>query len=259
MRILWFTNTPCGALGKLSPGVVVGGWLYALEEQIKKCPEIELHVAFYYKRRMDSFVYNGVHYHPIYRKCWSSKINILAYSYADYLGIPIHENTDELLAIVHRVKPDVIHYHGSEQNFGLLQASTGSIPSVLSIQGLLNPYAEKYYSGIPSVEANRCGLLSKLLLRTPAMSYKRFCKSARIEMKMLGYTKHIIGRTAWDRHCAMVLAPHAEYYVGNELLREEFYRVQWNKERFSTPFHIVSTISNGLYKGLEVILRYKSS
>ena len=49
--------------------------------------------------------------------------------------------------IINLYNPDIIHVHGTEDNFGLIQFYTKK-PVVISIQGLLNPL-KKYFSGIP--------------------------------------------------------------------------------------------------------------
>lgn len=45
--------------------------------------------------------------------------------------------------------PDVIHIHGTEDNFGLVQRFV-KIPVLISIQGLLTVYTTKFYTGIPT-------------------------------------------------------------------------------------------------------------
>ena len=68
MKILWFTNTPCGAAEKLQPNNMFGGgWLVSLEKELVKEKSIELHVSFYWHENIESFDYNGVYYHPVYR------------------------------------------------------------------------------------------------------------------------------------------------------------------------------------------------
>lgn len=66
MKILWFTNSPCGAIEKLTSQTVSCGWLSSLENILKRNNEIDLHVAFYYYQNLNAFDYNGVHYYPIY-------------------------------------------------------------------------------------------------------------------------------------------------------------------------------------------------
>lgn len=67
MKILWFTNAPCGATEKLTGKPVTGGgWLYALSENLITNPEIELHIAFYWGEAMPEFTHKGITYHLCY-------------------------------------------------------------------------------------------------------------------------------------------------------------------------------------------------
>lgn len=256
MKVLWFTNTPCNASKKISPNVVVGGWLTALENEIKKCKDIELHICFYHNKNIDFFTYEGIHYYPIYHNNNSSKVNILLNRYRNFiLGSP-KENLTPLAKIVNLIKPDIIHYHGTEFNYGLLQAQVQNYSSVISIQGLLNPCKEKFFSGIPrEIQSKYETILNKLVLNTANVTFKNFKYWAEREKHILSISKHIIGRTEWDKHISMLLAPQAQYYHGNEILRNEFYLHTWNKKEFNKQFTIISTITNGSYKGLETVLK----
>lgn len=256
MKILWFTNTPCGASFKLISNTPSCGWLYSLESILKTIPEIDLHIAFYYKERLNDFYYNGVHYYPIYDDRNASRLKTLFYNYTEnFLGFKNHDIT-KLKRITDKVKPDLIHFHGTEMDYGLLQKMTPNIPSVISIQGVLNSCYEKLFSGINKLEyIKHESLFSKITLQTIRISEKRFAYNAKREIEILQLSKHVIGRTDFDRHTTLAIAPHAQYYIGNEILREEFYSATWHKAAFNKQFTIVTTISSGSYKGLEVIIR----
>ena len=53
-------------------------------------------------------------------------------------------------------------------------------------------------------------------------------KMAKIESFYLKNSKNIIGRTDWDRQITRILAPKSNYFVGNEILRDNFYEEKWN-------------------------------
>ena len=256
MRILWFTNTPCGAAKKLNSNTASRGWLTTLESTLKKCKEIELHVAFYYKENIESFEYQGVHYYPIYDDRFASKFKILFGNYREYFCGFKNHNFEKIKQIVEKVNPDLIHYHGTESDFGLLQKEIADIPSVISIQGVLNSCYEKLYSGVSlNVISKYETLFSKLTLQTARMGEKRFLHSAEREIEIMKLSRNVIGRTDFDRHTTLAMSPNANYYIGNEILRKEFYENRWKKDCFNKQLTIVTTISAGFYKGLEVILR----
>lgn len=249
MKILWFANTPCGASELLAPNLNVGGWLKALEEQLVCKEGVELFICFYWKYNIPPFKHKQTHYYPIYHSKYYNIIN----------RVFIHTNDSEdksnLLRVIETVNPDIIHIHGTEENFGLVQEAT-NIPIVISLQGILSPYSEKYFSGIPAFRAFLYeGLKVKLLFNSEIWSYARIKKNALREKKILSKAGNILGRTDWDRRVSTVLAPSSRYFLGDEILRQSFYSNDWNKSTFSKPIQIVTTMSGGLYKGLETIVK----
>ncbi|WP_315814285.1 hypothetical protein [Paraflavitalea speifideaquila] len=141
MKVLWFTNTPCAAAEKLQLKSHGGGWLKALELELGNYKELDLHICFYSAQAHEPFKYGNTTYFPIQRKNRGSKLQRLVQRL-------IEKNYDQeemrqLLEVTQKIQPDIIHIHGTEDNFGLLQENT-RIPAVLSIQGILNPLSEKF-------------------------------------------------------------------------------------------------------------------
>ena len=141
MKILWFTNTPCSAAEKLEVENHRGGWLKSLEQELSANPGIRLHICFYSRAPHAPFEYRNTMYFPVYRKSAASKTKRFIQRFR-----PVNNDAAELAAlrqIVEEVKPDLLHFHGTEDNFGMLQQSI-KVPAVVSIQGILTPYAEKF-------------------------------------------------------------------------------------------------------------------
>lgn len=255
MKVLWFTNSPCGSVRRFSESVKTGGWMISLEDEIKKCPNINLSVAFISKTKEKTFKYDGVTYYPIWKNIPRSKIKRVLYRFTSY------EKQDsiilpKLLNIVDIVKPDLIHIHGTEECFGLIQDTVKNIPIVFSIQGLIAPYKEKYFSGISFHDVNKYEkIMEKLRLVSVKNDYKSFCYRAIRENHYLANSKYILGRTFWDRNSTLALNPKRKYYVVNEILRPEFYAKQWKGFISDNKLKIVSTISGGIYKGFETVLK----
>ncbi|PLK44032.1 glycosyltransferase family 4 protein [Emticicia sp. TH156] len=249
MKVLWFANTPCGAAEILSPEMNLGGWLRSLEEQLVQREGIELSVCFYWKEDIPPFKHKGTSYYPVHRSIYYYIANrIFNYTEDD-------KNIKELLKVIGEVAPDVIHIHGTEENFGLIQAFT-QVPVMISLQGILSPYAEKYFSGIPAISAFLFeGLKKKILFNSELLLAKRIKRNAVRERKILSQARNVFGRTNWDKRISGILAPNAKYFVNNEILRKSFYKNQWNKSEFSDPLQIVTIMSSGLYKGLETIIK----
>ena len=257
MKVLWFANTPCEAAEYLmGDKIKSGGWLYALCEQLKNQCNIQLHIAFFWGEEKKAFIYKGVTYHPILREGERSKLG----RYFNRIIGQFSSTNDKkekirCLRIVKDVAPDLIHIHGSEESFGLITyEETISTPIVLSIQGLLSAYEAKYYSGL-SKHALRNGdsILRQIMCDGVNSRYRNFCRRAEREIEVFKSLQYVIGRTQWDERCAKALNPRIQYYSVNEILRAEFMHAQTQEYPLSSPLVILSTISSGVYKGLEVV------
>ena len=253
MKVFWLANTPCGAGKALSLDIQTGGWLTSLEKIINAENDIDLYVSFFYwDKSAGMFKYSNTTYIPIIRASNRSKIQRFIYK-------SIRPNNDlietyQIKRIVDEIKPDIIHVHGTEGVFGLIQMYT-DVPVVISIQGLLLPYSAKMYSGVPADIARRCeGVMAKVLLNSASRMYRDMSLNADREKTILKHARFIIGRTSWDNKITRMLAPSSIYFKGDEIMRDVFYNNKWKKERFGTCVKIVTVMSSGLYKGLETVV-----
>lgn len=255
MKVLWFSLSPCGANKRYNIEKVDQGWMISLENEIKKYPQIELCVAYISYNEKNAFEYEGVTYFPIYlRKSPFPIIRILerlkSISYRDNKVLP------KMLEIINTFKPDLIHIHGTEECFGLIQDHIKDIPIAFSIQGLIAPYAQKYFSGISKSDIiKREKITEYLRCISTNIEYRKFKERGERECKYLKNAKYIFGRTFWDREITGLLNPERKYFVVNEILRKPFYSKLWNKDCFNSKLKIVSTISGGVYKGYETVLK----
>ena len=255
LNILWFSLSPCGSMRRNGSERVIQGWMLALEDEVKKMPDIKLNVAYFSKSKELPFEYDNVTYYPMFVPAGKSKIGrvvdrLRPYEYLDSLLLP------EMVKVVNMVTPDLIHIHGTEERFGLIQDYIKDIPILFSIQGLLAPYKEKFFSGIPYSEVRKAESLSDKLRKVSVKdTYKSFCFRAKREIHFLQYARYVAGRTFWDENVTLGLNPKRNYYQIDEILRKPFYVKVWNKNRFSNKLKIVSTISDGIYKGFETVLK----
>lgn len=254
MKILWFTNTACSASEILFPNHNRGGWLSSLEKELSLHDEIELHIAFYHSEKLEQFTYNKTVFHPIFRSNSNSK-------FLRYVLRVLHKESDDikdvlaLVDIVNNVQPDLIHVHGTEENFGLVQSKV-TIPVIISIQGVLSSIVEKFYTGVPnSVSIKHEKIKNIILLKSSTYSYNLLNRKATREREMLKSIKYIIGRTEFDKRVSKLLSPNCKYYIGHEILRRDFYLESWVKDSFEPKIQILSIISNGTFKGFETILK----
>lgn len=258
MKVLWFANTPCGAVTYLTgKDVKNAGWLYALCEHLKQQDEIELHIAFFWGCEMDKFLYNGVMYHPILRDGDASVIGRYFHRIRNqFSNADDEKELTRCIKVVEDVVPDIIHIHGSEEVFGQIAQDNISIPIVMSVQGMLSACRAKYFAGFARHDMLRCERWEKKMLMDGINGkYRSITRRAKREINIYRSINYIIGRTKWDRRSVLSINPGAKYYVVNEILRSSFMSSEWTKWNPQTPFALVTTISVGVYKGLEVIYK----
>ena len=257
MKVLWFSLSPCGSLRRNGEQRVIQGWMISLEDAIKRSGNVQLEVAFFSDSTEAPFSFEGVTYYPMCRNLYKKRngLNRIKERYVsqdrrDARVLPI------MLDVVRQSKPDLIHIHGTEEAFGLIAEHVKDIPIAFSIQGLLAPYAEKFFSGIPAdFVAKHERLVDKLRGMSFVRDYENILYRAQRELGYLYKAKYVFGRTFWDREVTGLLNPSRHYFVVNEILRKPFYCAQWDKSGFSQKVKIVSTVSIGIYKGFETLLK----
>lgn len=253
IRVLWFTNTPSLASGRLGVKNYMGGWISSLEMEIAKFLDIKLGIAFPFEAsKRNDFMIGSTRYFPIPITLEGGKVAGILKRWRHQI-----EPSDEVLVyenIVNEFHPDIIHVFGSERSFGLI-GSVSNKPMILQIQGNLSVYTEKWFSGVTYWDVIRyCKRKPFLQGFGIYHSYYLFRKRAIREREILKQCKYIIGRTDWDRRISSILSPESRYFQCEELLRPPFYNNQWKYiEREGKT--LITTISPVTYKGLETILR----
>jgi glycosyltransferase involved in cell wall biosynthesis len=258
MRVLWFANTPGLSAGHLKVSQAAGGWISALQRAVEAAPECQLGFVFYTGQAMAPFEYGKTWYYPV-QPLGSSKGKRLTNRIAG--RAETDENLSAFLQAVEQFKPDIIHVHGTEFPFGLILREVRKIPVVVSIQGNLTVYREKYFAGL-----SLPGFWRGWRTGYPfyGADYKIWRRRMEIEQEILGRTRYVFGRTDWDRRIARVLAPDAEYFHMDEVIRPGFYGLDWVRgakgnavegpgvRRAASVFF--TTSSPSIYKGFEAII-----
>ncbi|MEE1317329.1 MAG: glycosyltransferase, partial [Prevotella sp.] len=215
---------------------------------------IELHIAFYWHDDIQPFEYEGIHYYPIYRKGIGSKLQrvIQRFRTLYFIKTEIVE-IERCKKIIDIVKPDIVHIHGTEENFGLVCQGI-QYPHVISIQGLLSSIKYKLFSGYTKEQIKKYEpYLYKLLFSGVEYMEKMFQRNSLRELMIIRNCDNIIGRTKWDYDCTLAMNPHRKYYHCDELIRTEFHEHQWTSRNCRKTIHLATTISSGIYKGFETI------
>ena len=253
MKILWFTNTACSATKLYHSKSIQGGWLESLENRLNKKPDVKLYIAFYHNNSMLPFEYSNSTYFPVLRVdkplCKINK-RIFGRFKLD------KEEIQRLLEVVKEVNPDIIHIHGTEENFGLIQKLV-SQPVVISMQGIINPICEKFFTGVPKEIVKKYEPIKlRFSFHSQIYRYRRFVAMSKNELNILSDSKHIIGRTDWDKRVTSVLSPNRKYYHNDELLRDTICENEWKCDYYpSSEFKIITVSGKPLFKGLETILK----
>lgn len=247
MRVLWFTNTPSNYKAS-SKGYNGGGWISSLEKEFIQIENIELAISFELSGEPFKVENEGVTYYPISyakKKKIGKLFELLSNSVCNY-SVEI----EEYLKIIDDFKPDIIEVFGSERSFGLVAPFT-SIPVVLHIQGILNPYYNAYLP--PFISWKQLSSVNPLKLIQQYKNKKRWMNSCKRETEILKRIKYYIGRTSWDERVTRIFNPTCQYFYGSEILREPFYLL--SERILPSDLRIVTTISSPLYKGFDLILK----
>ncbi len=242
MRVLWFSN------GGLPTGerAETGGWLTGMAEALAPTGEIELGSAAF--RPVGSLVtetVSGVKQWLMPRTPGEAR---------DML--PSSRMVDACLRVIDEFKPDIIHIHGTEGNYGLLTArgQTG-LPAVVSVQGLIHVIAQHNAGDLTLAEQIACIRIRDIYVRNLMFQRKRrWLKWAKFEKEIVEGNRCFIGRTQWDRAHIRAINPAASYYECHEVMRRHFYGVAPD-QRKPEPHSIFVTTASLPLKGFQVLLR----
>jgi glycosyltransferase involved in cell wall biosynthesis len=255
MRVLWFTNTPsCFSLG--SNPYNGGGWIASAEKAFHHIPKVELAVSFLLDNQQFKSENNGVVYYPIpyYRMSYLQKISKYLSFISEKTLIKFEEKQwpyylDKFKKIIDDFNPDIIHVWGSEGYFGLVSKIT-DIPVVLHVQGILNPYLNAFLPPFVSWNNYGKGIADRFNAFSNKCIWQMNCYRERVIYDGISY---YLGRTDWDKRVCHVLNPSSEYFHVDEILRDPFY---CDSERcIPDKLTIITTISNPLYKGFDLVLK----
>jgi glycosyltransferase involved in cell wall biosynthesis len=247
IRVLWFANTPGLSAGYLKISLAAGGWISALQQAVEAVPECRLGFVFYTVQAMAPFEYRKTWYYPV-QPLGSSKRKRLANRI--WGRAETDENLPAFLKAIELFKPDIIHVHGTEFPFGLILRQVRAIPVVVSIQGNLTVYREKYFAGL-----SLPGLWEGWRTGYPfyKADYRIWKKRMEVEKEILRRTNYVFGRTDWDRRIMIEFAPDGKYFHIDEVIRPRFYELEWMPKKRDTG-RFFTTSSPSIYKGFETII-----
>jgi glycosyltransferase involved in cell wall biosynthesis len=255
MRVLWFTNIPLQPVTrKLGfPDIVRGGWMDSLMSALQNYPNLKLGVVSASEFDYDFFEESGTKFYNIQCPSEHGKLITIYRRWVSTIDVP--NGLSKCVDVVENFKPDLIHVHGSERFYGAIADKT-SIPTVISIQGILTVYEEFYFGRLSFKDKLRDILSLNFLRGIDSFHQYRFMKKSAIrERQILKSCKYFLGRTEFDKNFISLIHPDCVYHHCDEVLRPPFYSGEWTPEPSWDKFIIYCTSSgNAPYKGLDCLL-----
>ncbi|MDD2476109.1 MAG: glycosyltransferase family 4 protein [Dysgonamonadaceae bacterium] len=247
MRVLWITTNvfePFYSLAKGKPSRSAS-WTTPLFYSLHKENNIQLGSLVpilkgeFQKVNVDGIVYYSI---PKKQKDLENRLNNKLIAY-------YQKAIDDF-------KPDIIHIHGVEKNFGLLRNFVdANIPIVCSIQGLVNPCFNSLKVSVATLNLCKHRSLKNWLGRGGVKNaLKNWRKFSIIEKEILEINQYFIGRTLWDKSQLLSFNQSAEYFQGEELLRDPFYSMTWSIKDCTRHRVFISSAAYPL-KGFHVLLK----
>jgi len=217
---------------------------------------IELGIAFFHSEKSGKEKRGKVTYYPVFQKNKSSFQKMLYY-WNGYKKETSKSLLSDMFDIIKDFKPDVIQIFGIESPFACILGHTDK-PVIVHLQGFLNPYCNAFY---PQGMNQLTFLLKKFSIHewifrngyNFAAEHMNF--RSKSERDYFRNMKYALGRTDWDRQIAQLLSPQAQYFFGGEMLRSVFTQSRPWMMISLDKFVLTSTISETIYKGLDVVLK----
>ncbi len=138
------------------------------------------------------------------------------------------------MEVIAHFRPTLVHIHGTERAYGMLEDGEVGCPVLLSLQGLISVYASwtNTFGDYDLLDVLRFhSLVQTLRGFGPLWDFVRTRTQGARELKVLRAHRYFAGRTEWDRAHLQAIHPEATYFHVGELLRPEFYRQPWALEQ----------------------------
>lgn len=257
MRVLWLSMNPglYGAKGG-NDSYNGGGWIGSLLQAFEDTSNIEIGFVFLTSTPTPPKKTRNNIYYPVHAPAPSYFQKICTY-YGGYKKNKRAVKEEDILAVIQDFQPDIIHLFGMENEMADILGKV-SIPVVVHLQGILSPCDNAFWP----VDFSKFDFLWPLtkkewILRNGFIYAKKSLHArAKHEIDLFKRLQYVMGRTEWDKQCTALMAPKAQYYHVDEILRPVFYEYA-GKWQFASKkqIHIITTASNTIYKGLDTILK----
>lgn len=246
MKIVWFTNSVLPAVFRHlgMSRASSGPWMACLLSSLSKHKGISLIVVTTAQGLPDvDFVDDGVRYIVV------SLRKKIFHWFVSNSGLT------KCAELVHTIKPDLVHIHGTELQYGLLGAQKMiSSPVVISIQGLVGkcvPFVLHEHSLWRTFQISR---ILELVRGTSILhQYYQYKIRGRRESEIIEKNVSFLGRTIWDKANVRSINPSCRYTYCGEILRKKFYKSVWKHDGFDRN-SVIFTNASGPLKGVNVLI-----
>lgn len=255
MKVLWLSSAKglfCSSESHFYNGC---GWVSSLQKIVEESDEIELGVGFLSSGKAEKQQRDKTKYYSITKPDLSPIKKILHY-YHGYKQYSLSNYLPQLHHIISDFNPDIIHVFGLENPLAVIAGET-RIPQIVHIQGLLLPCDNAFYPpGINHHSFLWPPSFREWILRNGFIYAKKDMHvRARYEHNLFQSIQYFMGRTIWDKQMSSLLSPDATYFHVDEVLRDTFYEKSGCWKPSEGKFIITSTLSENVYKGLDVVLK----
>lgn len=238
MKVLWISYDPIRLKNSKGNGSASGYWKEELLFELNKYNELEIITVFPGNKmsRLNDFQYNFRF--PKKRR---------------YRDLPKKSILD-LKCIIADIKPDLIHIHGTETPFGLIKKYI-DVPIVISLQGFISESFNSIIADIPLPIWSKYQTIKEKIIRNSFLDlHINWYLNSSVEKEIILINKYFIGRTSFDKNFVYKNnAIGSNYFIGNEILRDEFYHSRWSIDNLSKNVIFVSSFNNPL-KGFHIVL-----
>lgn len=256
MKVLWLSPTSTFYRRKSNNSYYGGGWIDSLQRVVEGLPDFELGVAFLSKEGEGKDRQGETTYYSIPQKK-EKGLKKLFYYYRGYKKVRRQEYVSEVQSIIEDFKPDIIHLFGIENQLATILGNT-SIPVVVHLQGILTPCYNAFFPPGFNMDVFKWPMTTRewIFRNGFGFAHRIIHVRSKREKELFKHVRYAMGRTSWDKEMLQLFAPEAKYFHVDEILREPFYA---NAGRWRCPekgtFRIVSTLSQTVYKGLDLVLK----
>jgi glycosyltransferase involved in cell wall biosynthesis len=150
-------------------------------------------------------------------------------------------------------EPDIVQIFGSENPFGLIISEHG-IPAIIHIQGYLQVWQGKWFTGITKWEQYVYADIKDLLLMSGSYhEFNLFKKRAERESVILKNCRYFMGRTEFDKRLLSLFSPSSGYFHCEEFIRRIFFEKKWNVS-LNNEVTCFSILKGTSYKGIDLLV-----